>query len=493
MQVLAAYLCPPITRQYLFFFKEDARSGVLAYLKSCPTEVFVSPERIEFINSNKWLELSNLEPIATYHRRLALHYLYLISIELDKLKMEDLEQDDESIWISQVFLELRYDVNHWADHVRISADTLHSLMDSILEDAHGLKPLDLAILHDHFGITQILQASQGPTSIEHCAFATASSGRLANRIFSKLIPEVQYLRIETMEAMIQKAILTGELDLLSNTISFLCQKSSEGTLPWNNTIYAYKIVARGDHQLILPILSMTNMQKKAQDIIEFASLQWEPRMLEDVLNYRVVHDMIQANQIPLHRALHSAITRHNTSMSASLINQHNMNISKDLHPKSLERAVKHPDIQILVLLLAQSSFAFDKGTIDEGVALNLMLHKAGVEVDIEQLDKLLKRGARMRYANFGITSFHVAAEIGRTEVMKAPLNNLEEADIRDDIDRICSICHREQGRDGKTALAIAAMRGRGEIVQLLLNKGADTSVMDTEGKTALELARKSGA
>ena len=163
---------------------------------------------------------------------------------------------------------------------------------------------------------------------------------------------------------------------------------------------------------------------------------------------------------------------------------------RDLRP--LKYAVKYPSVHTLNLFLAQPKFPFNTGVIEEGVALNLLLHHAGADVDIKSLDQLLKRGARMRYEDFGMTALHVAAEIGRTSVMEILLDNLTEDEIKEDIDRRCSRAHRSQGREGTTALAIAALRGSLEIVECLLAKGADIDVEDKKGKTAVQLAREAG-
>jgi ankyrin repeat protein len=45
---------------------------------------------------------------------------------------------------------------------------------------------------------------------------------------------------------------------------------------------------------------------------------------------------------------------------------------------------------------------------------------------------------------------------------------------------------------GRTALMIAALEGHADIVDLLLEAGADASLVDAEGSTALSLARSSG-
>lgn len=96
----------------------------------------------------------------------------------------------------------------------------------------------------------------------------------------------------------------------------------------------------------------------------------------------------------------------------------------------------------------------------------------------------------MRYEDFGMTAIHVAAELSGTSVMETLLDNLTEDEIKNDINRTCSRAHGSQGREDKTALAIAVMTGRFGAVKCLLDNGADIDVVDTDGKTVLQLARE---
>ena len=47
--------------------------------------------------------------------------------------------------------------------------------------------------------------------------------------------------------------------------------------------------------------------------------------------------------------------------------------------------------------------------------------------------------------------------------------------------------------DGRTALMMAAMFNRGEIIDYLISKGADPKAKDANGITALDAARTMGA
>ena len=362
------------------------------------------------------------------------------------------------------------------------------------KDARGLVPLDLAILYNYLDVADMLQASFPITTNRQYIYATASIPLLADMIFHNPGKDVPDLKEDEIKIMLWQACYTGNRELLDCAINFILGKTSLTFLPWNYTSCVEDVIDSGAHELLLPVLRITDMRDTARHVTEYAATQHEPRMLEEILAYHVVRDIIRAKQINLSKALELALVCRNSRMTELLLSDDNMNPPDSIKPRPLEWAVKYPNIHTLMLFLAQRNFRFDKGTIEEGVALNLMLHNAGKEsgVGIDSLRKLLKRGARMRYEDFGMTAIHVAAELGGISVMETLLKNMTEDDIKDDINRICSRTHRSQGREGKTALAIAVMTGRFGTVKYLLDNGADINVLDTDGKTALQLAREAG-
>ena len=359
-------------------------------------------------------------------------------------------------------------------------------------DAQMLAPIDVAILHNHIQTAKFLSTNFESSGSFSCILAAGSNVEIADPIHSKHYPTEIHLRKEEIEGILWNAVCTGISEMLDGAINFVFVKSTDDLFPWNNTSYAEAIIDSGEYQLLKHILTTVNMQEQAGHLIEYATWHHEPRMLQEILDYEVVREMIRHNQIDLRTALSNALFRRSPRMTELLLSEKTMNFPALVNnPRPLEWAVKHPNVHTLMVFLAQPNFRFDKGAIEEGVALNLMLHNAGQElgVDIDSLDKILQRGARMRYEDFGMTALHAAAEIGRMPVMKTLIDNLTEDEIKEDIDRRCSRAHRSQGREGMTALAIAALTGRLEIVQCLLDKGADSSVEDKQGKTAVQLAR----
>jgi serine/threonine-protein phosphatase 6 regulatory ankyrin repeat subunit B len=77
--------------------------------------------------------------------------------------------------------------------------------------------------------------------------------------------------------------------------------------------------------------------------------------------------------------------------------------------------------------------------------------------------------------NNGRTTLMEASTAGRTEIVQMLLEKGADLDVKDD--------------NGKTALMEASTSGRTEIVQMLLEKGADLDVKDDNGKTALMMVK----
>jgi len=96
------------------------------------------------------------------------------------------------------------------------------------------------------------------------------------------------------------------------------------------------------------------------------------------------------------------------------------------------------------------------------------------------IEMLIKYGADITSKNnMGETALHQAAKRGRLEAATVLLENSAEIDARDNYHR--------------TPLMMAAANCRNaEVIDLLVEKGADLTLKERTGKTALELAKANG-
>jgi ankyrin repeat protein len=342
--------------------------------------------------------------------------------------MVALESDDESEWTVDVPADLWYAVNYWGKHAKLSANTLKEFLDDILEiftpDSTMLEKWWIMFKNFKHG------TSQDETVLRHH---------------------------------------TTPLHILA--FFDLCELLKA----------PQRVIESGHRQLLAPILAITNVRKNAKSLIMSAVMQHEPHMLQELLNNKVIQGMIAADPITLRDALNHSLKQKCEAIAKLLLNEDTMDVPNTNSLTPLQTAVKHPHIYTLAAFIDNLNFNFRRGRIEIGIALNLMLHKAGLEIDVDYLRRMLSRGARMRYGDFGITAFHVAAELGRTETMAILLEQLSANEVKEDVDRQCSSCHDDWC--DKTALGIAAMRGYGDIVRMLLERGAKTEITDDKGET----------
>ena len=99
---------------------------------------------------------------------------------------------------------------------------------------------------------------------------------------------------------------------------------------------------------------------------------------------------------------------------------------------------------------------------------------------IQSLETLLKLGANACAVDKkGSNAFMGVAFKGHKHVAKWLLENTD-----------CNVNH--QNHAGQTALMMASLFGRENIIKLLLDHGANPSVMDNQGNTSLKLAQAQG-
>ena len=106
------------------------------------------------------------------------------------------------------------------------------------------------------------------------------------------------------------------------------------------------------------------------------------------------------------------------------------------------------------------------------------LHAAALRGDLAEIDQLIAAGADPSTAdNKGFTPLHLAAQEGRAGAARALLDSGAEVDRRN--------------RFGNTPLFVAVFnsRGRGDLIFLLRERGADPMAENASGQTPLGLAR----
>lgn len=105
------------------------------------------------------------------------------------------------------------------------------------------------------------------------------------------------------------------------------------------------------------------------------------------------------------------------------------------------------------------------------------LHTAALRGDLAEIERLIAAGADPSVGdNNGFTPLHLAAQEGQTDAARALLNGGAEVDKRNGF--------------GNTALFVAVFnsRGRGDLIALLREHGADPAAENANRQTPLGLA-----
>ncbi|MFJ9907925.1 ankyrin repeat domain-containing protein [Streptomyces sp. NPDC101152] len=106
------------------------------------------------------------------------------------------------------------------------------------------------------------------------------------------------------------------------------------------------------------------------------------------------------------------------------------------------------------------------------------LHIAALRGDVSEVEQLIASGADPSAADSnGFTPLHLAAQEGHVGVAQVLLDSGAEVD--------------RKNRFGNTALSVAVFnsRGRGDLISLLRERGADPLVENASGQTPFGLAR----
>ncbi|KAI2486261.1 Ankyrin repeat-containing protein [Pyrenophora tritici-repentis] len=356
-------------------------------------------------------------------------------------------------------------------------------------DCFEQNPLSYAILKDDAHMVNALLNAGVLIAKIHVAFAAGSTIQIAKAVYQKY--KLGEFGQELTYNILGRATRSGNNELLSIAINLLISKSKVSFL-WSDTEFIKWGIAVGRWDIVQTLLlTITRPENTVEKIICYATLRHEKTILRNLLSTRKVDEAIRHLKISNISALCGALENKCPEMVKLLITDENVCLKDIQGMTPLQVAVAYPNIDTLVQLLDRPTFTINKGSVDGGIALNLVLHSVVTKIKIEYLTLILQKGARIQYENFGITALHVAAELGRPEVMEVLLEQLSDAEVKAQIDFQCTSVHKEQEREDFTALAIAAMKGHGEIVKLLLGRGAKKDIK-IQGKTAAKWASEAG-
>lgn len=133
-------------------------------------------------------------------------------------------------------------------------------------------------------------------------------------------------------------------------------------------------------------------------------------------------------------------------------------------------ALREPSPKVIQVLLESPQLNVDIANAKDETPLML----AAIKGQQDLVTQLLKRDAAVNKT--GWTPLHYAATSGQLTIMKVLLDNYAFIDA--------------QSPNGTTPLMMAAMYGSGEAVKLLLAEGADTTMKNQLGMTAVDFANK---
>ncbi|KAL6703605.1 hypothetical protein ACN47E_009465 [Coniothyrium glycines] len=353
-------------------------------------------------------------------------------------------------------------------------------------------PLSLAILRNHYTTAEFFMSEGAIVGREHLIIAASCHPDLARAVFARFPPYTKIQQAD-MVALLLHTLLHGTVTMVALVATFLIQHSPT-TFPWNETHPLRLAIDRNLYEMIIPLLEMVDFVETAEELLLHTAKAHEPRALVTIISSDQYRSFCERTE-PLYRRdlfarlLNIALTHTCPAMALQLLNSNLLHVGEIDGPMPLQIALNRPSVLVLDRILDAGDVQFSPSSVEGGIALNLFLYE-DVSADLSKLYQVIRRGARISYEKFGITALHVAAEIGRTAVMRFLLDNLND-DVKRDIDRQCTSIQGLE-REDKTALAIAAAKGYHEIVTLLLEHDADVTLRDRGGMLPMDLAFAAG-
>lgn len=357
-------------------------------------------------------------------------------------------------------------------------------------DCFDMDPLAVALSMHHTESAKFFLQQQVPISVMHVRFAADANPELSSMIFKDFLERCPstLLENEDIEMIMYKTVTAGDEACVAQAIAFL-KENNPMCFPQDWLEPLVRAFSCGHRNLVNMLLDITKLDKEENvvDMIAHAIDAHEEGILTDLLTLPRFKSLLATDKLinPLTLAIRLRCFR---SVNVFL-HAKNVNLVDRWGFTPLQCGALYGNAQAIYRVLLYGC-KLNGRSREAGIALNLLIHEAGINAGMPILQELLDRGARIEYKDFGMTALHVAAECGRTQIMQMILESFSDAEIKEDIDRQPASIHGEW-RD-KTALAIAAMEGHDGIVRLLLERGADEGIKDREGKTALVLAREKG-
>ncbi|KAG6991162.1 hypothetical protein G7Y79_00056g090430 [Physcia stellaris] len=228
--------------------------------------------------------------------------------------------------------------------------------------------------------------------------------------------------------------------------------------------------------------SLSARDREENTPIHFAARYGSDDILDKLLNY-----VEQPSDIDLYdgggnTALHIAVqSSSSTKVAALLEKQADLLVKNAIGRTPIHSAAQYGTPEILDLLLGyvKQTCDLDLRDKDGNTALHLAI-KAG---DPDNAKMLLKKGADLTIHvvdGFGRTPIHSAAQYGAPEILDLLLGYVKQT---------CDLDLRD--KDGNTALHLAIKAENSDNAKILLKKGANFTMLNSFGESALVMALSS--
>lgn len=311
----------------------------------------------------------------------------------------------------------------------------------------------LQILTQHLGTTNpdtisiFIQQLHGSGNNETLLHRSCAHGAVENTRFllPYFLPNHIDVRNSQMKTPLHEACTCGSVDIVSMLLQAGALKDAHRTHSWTPLMYA---VSRNHFQVAVLFMQLET-------------------------NTSIINEVNQDNMTALYLAC-----RENAIECVTLLLQHNAdpNICSKTLRSPLHVSILHQNIDIVEMLMQHTSntdavdskgytMAHEACAMNETVVLNMLKKK-----------QCLKEMLKIKDHNRRIP-LHVAALKGGVETVKYLLSFVEDDEVEFNIDVL--------DKEENTALILAVSKGHVNVVQVLLDQGANPNVQSGRGKRSL--------